>query len=283
MHRNRDSAFTLIELLVVIAIIAILAAILFPVFAQAREKARQASCLSNVKQTGLAHLMYTQDYDETFVTSWSYGFPGEFTWYVQPYMKNLQVLFCPSLRVSTSTLATACGNPNIAPGGVDNPTGEPYQWGYGYNTGDNWANDTGLTRNATYTLSGTYDLTINGHTFTVGYRSRPLLGVGLAGVLSPAQVVMLGDSADTVVKGLGRGDMTLPGPGDSACDSARKGNWPRHSEGLCFVYADGHAKYDHYEKTILSDGNPQVLSNLCSYWSAFDGGNCSALRTARGL
>src|SRR6184192_1478744 len=85
LKRSRRTGFTLIELLVVIAIIAILAAILFPVFAQAREKARAISCLSNVKQMGLAHQMYWQDYDERTATSWSYGFPGEFSWYVQPY------------------------------------------------------------------------------------------------------------------------------------------------------------------------------------------------------
>src|SRR5437870_2702451 len=64
--RTKQRAFTLIELLVVIAIIAILAAILFPVFAQARDKARQSSCLSNARQIGLAITMYVQDYDETF-------------------------------------------------------------------------------------------------------------------------------------------------------------------------------------------------------------------------
>ncbi len=66
MHATPKKGFTLIELLVVIAIIAILAAILFPVFAQAREKARQASCTSNVKQIGLAWMMYVQDFDETY-------------------------------------------------------------------------------------------------------------------------------------------------------------------------------------------------------------------------
>ncbi|GAB4461972.1 MAG: hypothetical protein OHK0029_28090 [Armatimonadaceae bacterium] len=66
LTRSTRSAFTLIELLVVIAIIAILAAILFPVFAQAREKARQTVCLSNMKQIGLAFMMYAQDHDEMF-------------------------------------------------------------------------------------------------------------------------------------------------------------------------------------------------------------------------
>lgn len=76
MQRHRN-AFTLIELLVVIAIIAILAAILFPVFAQAREKARQASCLSNLRQMGLGAVMYAQDYDEFFPGMWQWS-PGAY-------------------------------------------------------------------------------------------------------------------------------------------------------------------------------------------------------------
>lgn len=76
---NSHRAFTLIELLVVIAIIAILAAILFPVFAQAREKARQTSCLSNLKQMGLATLMYSQDFDETYPPT-SYSVPSGYTY-----------------------------------------------------------------------------------------------------------------------------------------------------------------------------------------------------------
>jgi prepilin-type N-terminal cleavage/methylation domain-containing protein/prepilin-type processing-associated H-X9-DG protein len=93
--------FTLIELLVVIAIIAILAAILFPVFAQAREKARQTSCLSNSKQMGLAVLMYSQDYDETFplTTLYDFGVESQQSQWVPriaPYIKNTDIFWCPS-------------------------------------------------------------------------------------------------------------------------------------------------------------------------------------------
>jgi prepilin-type N-terminal cleavage/methylation domain-containing protein/prepilin-type processing-associated H-X9-DG protein len=112
-HRisNDKAAFTLIELLVVIAIIAILAAILFPVFAQAREKARQTTCISNLKQIGLALVMYRQDYDEKNVHQWPFGngwkigqnadrdvWDWDHTFYevLYPYLKNKDVSRCPS-------------------------------------------------------------------------------------------------------------------------------------------------------------------------------------------
>ncbi|MGI5819202.1 MAG: DUF1559 domain-containing protein [Armatimonadota bacterium] len=104
MFTNRRG-FTLIELLVVIAIIAILAAILFPVFARARDKARQASCQSNLKQIALGLLMYVQDYDETMpgfkvYYAWPDGDTRGDGWYesLEPYVKNEQIAICPSGR-----------------------------------------------------------------------------------------------------------------------------------------------------------------------------------------
>jgi len=126
---GRTRGFTLIELLVVIAIIAILAAILFPVFAKAREKARQSSCLSNVKQIGLGLLQYAQDFDERL--------PATYQWYVQgndwplyswrmcvyPYVKNSQIFRCPSDNQNSgdpsgavSMLVSYHANPWIMPG-----------------------------------------------------------------------------------------------------------------------------------------------------------------------
>lgn len=101
----RSKGFTLIELLVVIAIIAILAAILFPVFARAREQARRASCVSNLKQLALATLMYCQDYDDTLPAccAWSWapwslppGYNVGFKECVIPYVKNDALFSCPS-------------------------------------------------------------------------------------------------------------------------------------------------------------------------------------------
>lgn len=126
---NARSAFTLIELLVVIAIIAILAAILFPVFAQARAKARQITCLSNLKNIGTATMMYVQDYDETFPGGWGHGETsdagnGRLMWRIvlQPYIQkinmgldsggleniyanrvNAGILKCPDMRTDAPT------------------------------------------------------------------------------------------------------------------------------------------------------------------------------------
>jgi len=111
--------FTLIELLVVIAIIAILAAILFPVFAQARDKARQTACLSNMKQLATAMAMYAQDYDETTILLWWFPQPdGSAIHWVQriyPYVKNNGVFLCPSAPRVNPTDMTRTDNGAAGP------------------------------------------------------------------------------------------------------------------------------------------------------------------------
>lgn len=148
-HRNR--AFTLIELLVVIAIIAILAAILFPVFAQARASARHISCISNTRQFALGVLMYSQDYDETIPRidnnglGAGYGFPASlpdwgnpgnvattqptmFANVVQPYIKNNQMGYCP--EAGTTNWRSAIPSPFVF-GGTYLPALEQNQVYYG--------------------------------------------------------------------------------------------------------------------------------------------------------
>ncbi|MDF2440401.1 MAG: hypothetical protein JWN98_1385 [Abditibacteriota bacterium] len=137
---SHRSAFTLIELLVVIAIIAILAAILFPVFARARENARRSSCQSNAKQLGLAFMQYTQDYDERFpidlawngtVSTASRGWMST----IQPYLKSEQIMRCPSDPYSSPNNVPIASNSSTTTqqaggwwGGIN-----PFRISYGYN------------------------------------------------------------------------------------------------------------------------------------------------------
>lgn len=127
--RTRRSGFTLIELLVVIAIISILASILFPIFARARENARRASCQSNLKQIGLGIQQYTQDYDEKYLPAQTDS-GATFVTTLQPYMKSTQVFVCPSGAQATSDDVTAA-----------NLTATDYRWEAFGDTGHYGLND----------------------------------------------------------------------------------------------------------------------------------------------
>jgi len=139
MNNYRRNAFTLIELLVVIAIIAILAAILFPVFATAREKARQTTCASNLKQIGLAFVQYVSDYDEvtpytcysnsgtTYCGGCQAPWGCTLGWYLDPYVKSTQMWRCPSDTLNNGAVQAASTGPSAnSMGGFSNGS-------YGYN------------------------------------------------------------------------------------------------------------------------------------------------------
>ena len=209
----RRRGFTLIELLVVIAIIAILAAILFPVFARAREKARQSSCLSNVKQVMLGVLMYAQDYDEMVPLIYTTGAPAVnfVVWptAVQPYVKNDQVWVCPSNRFNHCTTVGAWAYVQWA---------NNFPISYGYN---NWRGENGV---AGLPWSG-YE----------GFRSNTLRSLGT--VRQPARVIFTGD---------GRGCYQYYWTTANYVDqynATSSTTWKPHNGGANFGFMDGHAKW----------------------------------------
>jgi prepilin-type N-terminal cleavage/methylation domain-containing protein/prepilin-type processing-associated H-X9-DG protein len=175
ISRSSKAGFTLIELLVVIAIIAILAAILFPVFAQARDKARSASSLSNAKQLALAHLMYAQDYDERFapmaVDNDDFVTDFEASWInkVQPYVKNFRLFYSPNATNQTDPV------PGVSSRGIIYQYGMLARWRFwsGVNPGQGgaglWATPFGT---AMMDGPGGYNLELNRN----GQPSSPYFG-----------------------------------------------------------------------------------------------------------
>ena len=226
-NSTRRTGFTLIELLVVIAIIAILAAILFPVFARAREKARQTSCLSNLKQLGLAVMMYAQDYDEMmpigdyFSSDWSqeYGWDYFINWNtgaytvgsVGAYTKSGQLNVCPSLRDAQSW-----GRPNS---------------GYG--------------------LNATYVCPPAGEYWPGGAYKFP---AALAQISVPAQTALLADSA-YMSGGTVYQNNFLRAPSDPNYGWIGPNTHFRHNGVANVVYCDGHAKAAN-KKSNVAAGAP---------------------------
>ena len=249
LRRGADgSGFTLIELLVVIAIIAILAAILFPVFAQAREKARGTSCLSNGKQLGLSVTMYAQDYDERLPgleVAWQ---SAEFTWpqMVQPYMKNWGLFRCPSDgQASDDQYKTDCWFCASPPTQPQLDTIRGYQSNHGYN----YAFLSPANENFQY------------------------VGVTLAAVAQPSETVMLAEATAWGVSGTAPNCTPIQGgwfsedapaildadgfnysgrnqyyfgwffDASQACTWQRYGGaWPRHTGTMNITWVDGHIK-----------------------------------------
>ena len=265
--QSSKRGFTLIELLVVIAIIAILAAILFPVFAQAREKARQASCLSNMKQMGLAWMQYTQDYDEAGPTihggGWIEGV-GSMAEYMTlyPYIKSTGVFSCPSAPPSAGE---AWSDSRADFMGVPRANGKHFNYGY------NW----GPLIYAGGGLVGPVQVQPN----NVGTPRDFQAGKSLAALVAPAQVFVYADSYDTYRPTMGA-DWLL----DSYQGGEKNGS-VRHGGRFNVCYADGHAKNMKFRGGSLGGRKIFVpsLEAERAYWCADPNETLDALPTTYGL
>lgn len=219
------NAFTLIELLVVIAIIGILAALLFPVFAQAKEAAKRTVCLSDTNQTGLAFVMYATDYDDMTPSVWQ-DFTNtpttvtDFWQLVQPYCKSVGLFFCPD------NLKTGCG---AAEGAIDAAPGGRCI-GYGSNWGPMQSFQAGTTEGGLY---GPFviDSTVNREWAS---------GVSLSTIVSTANTFAFGDCSDepwyTVSMGSILSSFSNDGP---RLTSTRQ---LPHGGTFSMAWCDGHAK-----------------------------------------
>lgn len=285
---KRFPAFTLIELLVVIAIIAILAAILFPVFAQAREAARASACLSNTRQIGTGQLMYAQDYDEQIVP-WNTArdsdgtaaqIAGVWTNLIQPYVKNKQILFCPSFNPMNTQKAADKG---LCDGDDSLYSGHPGELFIGPgtpNTDANILSHYGISRNATFgtTVAGDcYPQNSSQYPYThyagSGWQidqynttTTNYFTLGMAAILSPAKTAVIGDAWTTVSGGFSGSTSGYTTPaGIVRSRFGCEGTFRHKNDGANLTFLDGHSKY--------VTGNPEnhwkAMANGCYYEEYF--------------
>ena len=253
----RKNAFTLIELLVVIAIIAILAAILFPVFAQAREKARQTSCLSNTKQIGTAMMMYIQDYDELYPRAQYCLMPG----------------LVPGAPATSATTCTFAGNAagQVTGGGQLMNHFKWYAWLFPYTKNMQIFNCPSRTPDVpTWTLGGqianAYALNLSVTGFSApssanALRTNPsFMGGSIAGISRPAELMLTTEMFRSTVPAVVQPGADTNADG-TAWPHANRERWatllnvgvpaqnikPRdtapHNDGMNIIYCDGHAKW----------------------------------------
>jgi prepilin-type N-terminal cleavage/methylation domain-containing protein/prepilin-type processing-associated H-X9-DG protein len=253
-------AFTLIELLVVIAIIAVLAAILFPVFAQAREKARAAACLSNLKQIGQAGVMYSQDYD-SWTPPFRYDTVGtsrcQLRWWqdlIQPYVKSYQVLRCPSANWQWNGMRPQgkCGDGLVAP--------NPLVSGYAVNTMAQWditKSWQGKDASGSATMHHGYR-----RPFDVIQPGNNWASVSDAEVEDPAGTIWIVDGIAPEIWRESYTDYCSTSPiAPGSQNRCNKGDVDvvsdRHSGGFNAVYGDGHGKWKKYGSTQPCDWSIQ--------------------------
>ncbi len=243
--RQKRLAFTLIELLVVIAIIAILAAILFPVFAQAREKARQTQCVSNLKQIGTSLMMYTQDYDEkmpfNYQYHWSNGqrIDGLLEWWqdlCRPYVKNEMVYQCPSASPHIGyTFWRTPGQPN--------PLIRDYianaSWGF---TNPNLPIINGINYASGTGIGGCFTNNWNNDSYSIATFEDP---AGTIAIFDGARSSEIWRGAQTDAWfNAGQGCSWVGGAPSTPLPNCREGHTrKRHNDGYVAAYLDGHAKW----------------------------------------
>jgi prepilin-type N-terminal cleavage/methylation domain-containing protein/prepilin-type processing-associated H-X9-DG protein len=273
------SAFTLIELLVVIAIIAILAAILFPVFAQAREKARQVSCISNVKQVNTALMMYVQDYDERYPNHGIYVFERGTGWSsrVAPYIKNIFAFWCPSDAGTTAgydringwsgpmvsyAANSLMGGPNLS----DNScVGVICSSNDGW-VSDGWypaSNQDGRSLAAITQPAQTIALAER-HSFDVSKTAFSWLGANTADIWPTSQFLWDSNTNDAFYFDIGAAVPNGARPVAAYPRGKAGGAATKHSETTTFAFADGHVKAMRPEQTN-PDGQNRPKDNM---WNA---------------